>query len=84
MFRDRASGKIVIAQFPNLSLFTWLAISLLTLVTTGSLRTVLGHLASVALLVWAADEIWRGVNPFRRMTGALVLVWVLVSVVRGY
>ncbi|MEO8106173.1 MAG: hypothetical protein ABI720_02550 [Actinomycetes bacterium] len=84
MFRDRATGKIVIAQFPNLALLTWLVASLLTLVTTGSLSTVLGYLASVALLVWAADEIWRGVNPFRRMIGALVLVWVLVSVVRGY
>lgn len=84
MFRDRATGNVVIAQFPNLALLAWLGCSLLTLVTTGSLRTVLGYLASAALLVWAADEIWRGVNPFRRMLGGLVLVWVLVSVVRGW
>ncbi len=84
MFRDRATGKIVIAQFPNLPLLAWLVASVLTLATTGTLRTALGYLASVALLVWAADEIWRGVNPFRRMMGGLVLVWVLVSVVRGH
>jgi hypothetical protein len=30
--------------------------------------------ADVALLVWAADELIRGVNPFRRILGSLVIV----------
>ncbi len=84
MFRDRETGAIVIAQFPNIPLVTWLVASLLSAVTTGSLRTRLGYLASVALLVWAADELWSGVNPFRRILGALALVWVIASLVRGH
>lgn len=31
-----------------------------------------------ALVVWALDELVRGVNPFRRLLGAIVLGWQLV------
>jgi len=36
----------------------------------------------VALVLWAGDEIIRGVNPFRRLLGAAVLVAVLVNILR--
>jgi hypothetical protein len=35
--------------------------------------------ATVALLWWSIDEIVRGVNPFRRILGAVVLVAVVVG-----
>jgi hypothetical protein len=33
-----------------------------------------------ALLVWAVDEIFRGVNPWRRCLGAAVLVYELTTI----
>lgn len=32
------------------------------------------------LLVWAADEILRGVNPWRRCLGAAVLIYELATI----
>jgi hypothetical protein len=36
-----------------------------------------------ALLVWALDEVVRGVNPFRRVLGAAVLSVQLVALLLG-
>ena len=83
MFRDRATGKIVIAQFPNLALIAWLALTVLTFLITGRAQTVAGYAATSALVVWAADELIRGVNPFRRLLGVAVLAWEAFSLVRG-
>jgi hypothetical protein len=83
MFRDRETGKIVIAQLPNIPLIVWLAASVLVMVTTGALSTVLGYTATVALVVWAGDELLRGVNPFRRLLGAVVLAWQVFSLIRS-
>jgi hypothetical protein len=52
-------------------------------VTSGQLSTLVGYAATLALVVWAGDELLRGVNPFRRILGATVLTWVLASLVRG-
>jgi len=51
--------------------------------TTGTVHTILGYTATVALVVWAGDELLRGVNPFRRMLGAAVLAWEAFSLIRG-
>ena len=83
MFRDRTTGKIDIGQFPNIPLFVWLVASGLALVSGGTAHTVLAHLATVALVVWAGDELLRGVNPFRRLLGAGVLAWKLHTLIRG-
>jgi len=83
LFRDRATGKIVIGQLPNIPLIVWLVATLLSALTTGTASDVLGYAATLALVVWAGDELLRGVNPFRRILGATVLAWVLVSLVRS-
>lgn len=41
---------------------------------TGATNTTLGVLRVCALMVWAADEVIRGVNPFRRVLGSVVLL----------
>lgn len=41
--------------------------------------TALRAVGSLALVVWAVDEVARGVNPFRRMLGAGVLLSAAVS-----
>ena len=45
-------------------------------------RTVLDVIATGALLWWAVDEIVRGVNPFRRILGAVVVVAELILLMR--
>jgi hypothetical protein len=81
IFRDRLSGRIVIAQFPNLPLLVWIAASLLRRVLRpgGRWNTFLFVVASAALLVWAGDEIVRGVNPWRRVLGAAVVAGLVAS-----
>ena len=86
LFRDRRTGRIVIAQLPNIPLLVWFGASLLRwlLHPHGRWGTALEVAAMVALVAWAADEIVRGVNPWRRILGASVLglaavSWVLAS-----
>lgn len=71
LFRDRQTGKIVIAQFPNLALWIFLAtVVLRRLVSEDSgAFTVLKGVALAALAWWALDEVIRGVNPWRRLLG---------------
>ena len=78
-FRDRKTGRIVIAQWPNVPLIVALA-------SFGGRRladppdpwtTVLSVIGNVALVVWAGDELVRGVNPWRRALGGGVLVAVV-------
>jgi len=81
LFRDRETGRIVIAQFPNLAFLVWLGATVVGLVTSGTASSVLTWVGTGALAFWAADELLRGVNPFRRILGAVVLVWTVVGLV---
>ena len=47
----------------------------------GTLRSALSAVATAALVWWAIDEILRGVNPFRRGLGAVVLALTAAQVV---
>ena len=82
LFRDRRTGAITIAQFPNLALWIFIGALLVRRLADpqGTVRTVLDGVSSVALAWWAADELLRGVNPFRRMLGGGVLVLVVINV----
>jgi hypothetical protein len=75
LFRNRQTGRITIAQFPNIPLWLFLiAGSLRSLIDpAGWPRTALNAAATAGLLWWAADELLRGVNPWRRLLGAAVL-----------
>ena len=81
LLRDRTTGRITIAQFPNLSLAIFLgAVGLRwALSPTGTLATVVDVVATGALAWWGLDEVIRGVNPFRRMLGVVVLGAILVG-----
>jgi hypothetical protein len=74
-FRNRRTGRLTVAQFPNASLGLFLIATALRLLVSphGGLRTAVDVVAAVALFCWAGDEVIRGVNPFRRMLGAAVL-----------
>jgi hypothetical protein len=81
LFRSRTTGRITIAQVPNLSLVLFLATSIVKrlLDPAGTVNTAFVAVIMAALLWWAVDEVVRGVNPWRRMLGGGVLVWQLVS-----
>jgi hypothetical protein len=73
-FRDR-EGKIVIAQMPNLPILVWLVVTLLQLVVpSGKIETGLNLVAFGTLFTWAWQELFEGVNYFRRSLGLVVLV----------
>ena len=75
-FRDRRTGRITIAQWPNLPLWIFVTASVvgLTIGSAGPLGRGAGLIAIVALVAWAVDELLRGVNPWRRCLGAAVLI----------
>ncbi|MEN3211089.1 hypothetical protein PUR23_13775 [Methylorubrum populi] len=85
-FRDRRTGAVVIGQWPNLPLWIFGAAAalewLLEALAPGLPAPVFASLRLVALLsltVWALDEILRGVNPWRRCLGGVVLIGIVVS-----
>jgi len=71
MFRSRDTGRITIAQFPNVALWIFLATVALRWVVSGgtALRTAVDVVGVAALGWWAVDEVIRGVNPWRRVLG---------------
>lgn len=80
LFRDRTTGRITLAQFPNAPLALFLVTSLMRWILDphGRLDTALRGLAAGALVWWALDELLRGVNPWRRFLGGAVLAGQLV------
>ncbi len=81
MFRSRETGRITIVQVPNVPLGVFILASIVSAIThpTGTAGQVLSVLGTGALVVWAADEVIRGVNPWRRVLGSGMLVWEAVQ-----
>ena len=75
-FVNRRNGRITVAQWPNVALWVFIALSITRQlnIAKGTPQTPLRLLSVVAILVWAADELMRGVNPFRRILGLGVLL----------
>jgi hypothetical protein len=83
MFINRRTGRVTVAQWPNVALWIFLVASLARQFgqATHPLETALRVLGTVALIVWSSDEIVRGVNPFRRMIGTGVLALTIAGLV---
>ena len=81
IFRNRRTGRITIVQFPNVALGVFLVASVLRrlLDAAGSADTALKVIATGGLVWWAADELLRGVNPWRRFLGGSVLAAQLLN-----
>lgn len=82
-FRNRRTGRITIAQFPNAPLWIFLAtVGLRRFVhLDGAARTANDWAGAGALGWWAVDEAVRGVNPWRRLLGLGASALVLAEVV---
>ena len=82
-FRDRTSGRIVIGQWPNLPLWAFgLAEAVAWIAGPESpVGRSAGVAAWVALAIWAGDEVLRGVNPWRRCLGGIVLIGLAIRLI---
>ena len=79
VFRDD-EGKIVLGQPPNLPIIVWIVATLLKMIfTTGQINTGLELIAFGVLFTWAWEELFQGVNYFRRALGLIVLIWAIAS-----
>ena len=78
LFRDRVTGGVTVVQAPNLPLGVFMGAVVVRWLADpeGTAGVAVDVVADVALAGWAIDEIVRGVNPWRRMLGATVLVGV--------
>jgi hypothetical protein len=83
LFRDRTTGRIVVAQWPNPPLWVFIVATAIRAVLHphGAIGTAVSVIGTGALLVWAALEVARGADPFRRILGAVVLVGVVIGLV---
>ena len=77
------TGEITIAQRPNWPLIgALIALAARVVADRGSTLDDIGAVAfTLLMLIWASDELVRGVNPWRRLLGAVVIVWQLVELV---
>jgi len=78
-FRNRETGAITIVQAPNLVLWVVIAAAVLRWIGPADADAILTAAVKVGLLIWAVDEILRGVNPWRRCLGAAVFCYALVT-----
>jgi len=79
VFQDR-DGKIVIAPPPNLPLVIWTAACLSQKTfSAGNISTGLDLIAFGSLFTWGWEELFQGVNYFRRALGFFVLVGLIAS-----
>ena len=83
-FRNRETGEITIGQPPNPPVkIAVAAFGLRALLRPpGLIGTALGAIGTGAVVYWAGDELLRGVNPYRRMTGVTTLAAVATLLAR--
>jgi len=75
-FTNRHTGRITLAQWPNATLGVFVIAEIVARVVPlgHGAKTVVVVLGRVAIVLWALDEVLRGVNPFRRSLGIIVLI----------
>jgi hypothetical protein len=80
-FQSRATGRVSIVAWPSLPLWVWIGSATARRLPSvdGRADDLLGIIGTTALVVWAIDELWRGVNPWRRLLGLGVLLGVVFS-----
>jgi hypothetical protein len=80
-----SEGNVVLAQPPNLPILVWIGATLLKVVfTDGSLHSILAVIAFGSLFTWAWQELFDGINYFRRVLGLIVLIWTIASQTQGF
>jgi len=71
-----SNGKVILGQFPNPPLVTWVAATVVAkIITDSDLVSLLEVVAFGAIFTWAWLELFQGVTYFRRCLGLLVLLF---------
>ncbi len=85
LFINRRTGRITVAQWPNIPLGTFIVATALPRVVHlhGHVQSAFRTISVVALIAWGLDEALRGVNPFRRLLGGVILLLTVVHLLRG-
>ena len=77
-----SDGRLTLWQPPNPALSVWIVAVVLGMFDLSSAHTAaVEGVRHGALLVWALDEVVRGMSPFRRTLGAVILVGQLAALV---
>lgn len=77
-------GNFVAWQKPNIFLWVWFVTAVVNFfLQNNSLERYVGYVGMVSILIWAALELFRGVNYFRRTLGLCVLLLFLVIRLTG-
>ena len=77
IFRNQATGKLAVFQFPNPAMWVFIIATALRWSPYDARDAELRWIGSGALIVWGLDELVRGQAPWRRLLGAGVLAWQL-------
>lgn len=72
-------GKTVFVQAPNLPIILWISTVILKMFTEGKYFILLDYVGFGVLFTWAWLEIFNGVNYFRRITGSIVLAFLIYT-----
>lgn len=83
VFRNPTTGRVVLAQFPNVPLAVFLAATLVRWIFTpaGAIGTAVSVVGTAALAWWSVLEIGWGASLFRRILGAVVLIGLVARLV---
>lgn len=68
------SGRVVVAQKPNLPIVIWATAFILSQLFSGTIGKTMSVIAFGSIFTWAWLEIFMGVNYFRRALGLAVLI----------
>ncbi len=80
-FEDK-SGKIVLAQAPNIWLLGWVALTLISFVVPhAKSHDMLQLVKDILLGIWAILELTKGVNYFRKTLGLFVLTFTVANLI---
>ncbi len=78
------AGKIVIVQFPNVSLLIALvSVAVARVFATESWVVIPRLITFAALAIWALQEYVSGVSRFRKLLGGAVLIYLTVSIINS-
>lgn len=79
IFKDK-DDKLVITQTPNAPIIVWfITVVINKFLSGGFVQQILSVVGTISITVWATLEIISGVNLFRRILGAVVLVFIVYS-----
>lgn len=77
-------GRVVIGQAPNFPIAAWFVSTVVSMLTKDAYHNSFQEIAHLFLFVWAYLEITSGASLFRKILGAVVMIYLLISTVLAF